>query len=203
MKDAVFLEVLLAFNAFTTVIQVFKRFPLLSPLQYLLAPMAKLSSLSKMQKAVNDGVMKRVEGRTDIKHLDYFDFILPKGQSLPSAQGELLHIGSLSIQVMFANFGPLADWLYAAILCLLEEPQCYRALVEEIRDAFETYDDITPVALASLPYLHACLEESLRLFPSNNTGLPRYSPGATVDGHYIPKGVGLMHIPSPLPVCFH
>jgi cytochrome P450 len=37
--------------------------------------------------------------------------------------------------------------------------------------------------------LHACLEESLRILPSNNMGLPRYSPGAMVDGQYIPKGV--------------
>ncbi|KAK2615448.1 hypothetical protein N8I77_002202 [Diaporthe amygdali] len=34
----------------------------------------------------------------------------------------------------------------------------------------------------------ACLDETLRLISTNSTGFPRYSPGAVVDGHYIPKG---------------
>ena len=62
-------------------------------------------------------------------------------------------------------------------------------LGKEIRGKFESYHDITPSALASLPILHACREESLRLLPSNNTGLRRISPGAIIDGHYIPKEV--------------
>lgn len=45
--------------------------------------------------------------------------------------------------------------------------------------------------IKKLCYLHACLWEWLRVFPSNNTGLPRYSPGVVVVGHYIPKGLYL------------
>jgi hypothetical protein len=35
------------------------------------------------------------------------------------------------------------------------------------------------------------------MLPSNNTGLPRISPGAVVDGQYIPKGVS-MNLFTPL-----
>lgn len=48
-KDPVALDVLLSFNAFATMIQVFKRFPLLAPIKYLFAPVMKLSSLAEME----------------------------------------------------------------------------------------------------------------------------------------------------------
>ena len=91
--------------------------------------------------------------------------------------------------MIFANYGPMSDWYYGTLVFLLEEPEYLQYLGKEIRDKFESYHDITPSALASLPILHACREESLRLLPSNNTGLRRISPGAIIDGHYIPKEV--------------
>jgi hypothetical protein len=86
---------------------------------------------------------------------------------------------------------------------MLEEPECYKLLVEEIRNAFKEYQDIAPEALISLPYLHACLEESLRLFNINSTGLPRVCPGAMIDGQYIPKAVRLSQTHLFLPALSH
>jgi cytochrome P450 len=40
----------------------------------------------------------------------------------------------------------------------------------------------------NLPYLFAVIEEGLRLFPPVPIGLQRLSPGAEVDGYYVPKG---------------
>ena len=175
--------------------QVFKRFPLLHPLQYLAAPIAQLKALSAMEAAVRDGVLQRIGRRGDTEHVDLFDYVLPTDQPVPSDPRELIHIGALAQQMMFANYGPMSDWYYGTLLFLLDEPECLQHLSREIRDRFEDYHEITPSALASLPFLHACLEESLRLLPSNNTGLPRLSPGAMIDGHYVPKGVSL---PPPL-----
>lgn len=93
------------------------------------------------------------------------------------------------MQVMFAGFGPMSDWFFCTLYYLLQEPECYRILAEEVRSCFESYEDITTGKLREMEYLNACLEESLRLLPSNNTGLPRLSPGKMVDGSYIPKGV--------------
>ena len=178
--------------------QVFKRFPLLYFLQYLAAPIAKLKALSAMEAAVRDGVLQRIERRGNREHIDLFDYILPDDRPVPSDRSELIHIGALAQQMMFANYGPISDWYYGTLLFLLEEPECLEYLSEEIRDKFESYQNITPGALSSLPFLHACLEESQRLLLSNNTGLPRLSPGAIIDGHYVPKGVSLSFCPSVL-----
>jgi hypothetical protein len=40
---------------------------------------------------------------------------------------------------MFANFGPMSDRFYSTIYYMLEEPECYKLLVEEIRNAFKEY----------------------------------------------------------------
>jgi cytochrome P450 len=136
-------------------------------------------------------------GRTE--HSDYFDYILPVDEPVPTSENELLHIGSVALQVMFAGWGPMADLFYGILVLLLENPEAHQTLSKEIRDTFSSYHDITSgKTLMSLPYLHACIEETLRLLPSNDTGLPRISPGAVIDGQYVSKGVSchLMHFQS-------
>ncbi|KAL9044703.1 MAG: hypothetical protein Q9214_002179 [Letrouitia sp. 1 TL-2023] len=191
MRDGQLIE---DFNAFTTVMQVFKRFPLLHPLQYLAAPIAKLKVLSAMEATVRDGVLRRIERRGNTEHVDLFDYILPVDDPVPSGRGELIHIGALAQQMMFANYGPMSDWYYGTLLFLVEEPEYLYYLSKEIRDKFKSYYDIKPSVLASLPFLNACLEESLRLLPSNNTGLPRISPGTIIDRQYVPKGVSSLSV---------
>lgn len=196
MKSTVYLDVLISFNKFATIMQVFKRFPLLSPFQYLLVPFGKLRAFANMEKTIRQGVRRRIEQKDSIEHPDWFQHIVPVDTRPPTSKRELTHVGSVSMQVMFAQWGPMADWFYGTLLFLLDEPECYKLLAEEIRNAFKSYEDIEPRALMSLPYLHACLEESLRMLPSNNTGLPRLSPGAVVDGHYVPKGVRALAYPK-------
>ena len=171
--------------------QVFKRFPLLRPLQYLAAPIAKLKALSAMAAAVRDSVLRHIERRSNTEHVDLFDYVLPADRPVPSDKRKLVHIGALAQQMMFAKYGPMSDWYYGTLVFLLEEPEYLHNLPKELRDRFATYHDITSSALASLPILHACLEEALRLLPSNNIDLPRISSGAIIDGHYIFKGVTL------------
>jgi len=187
-ETSIHLVTLLGFNKFITVIQVFKRFPLLSPLQYLFAPFSKLFVFAAMENLVRDSILKRTENRGKLEHPDFFQYILPDDSPVPTEMSEFKHLGSVAQQFMFASFGPMSDWSYSTIFYILQAPACYKILVEEIRSSFQSYEDITPGPLVGLPYLQACLEESLRLMQTNNTGLPRYSPGAMVDGRYIPKG---------------
>lgn len=187
----------MAFNSFATVMQVFKRFPLLHPVQYMFAPFSKLLAFASMEEGTRQAVRRRIERRGATEHVDFFDYVLPpEGEEMPTpSRRDLTIMGSLGLQLCFAAWGPIADWFYGTIWFLMEEPDCYNELVSEIRSRFQSYEEITPEALADrdIPYLRACLEESLRMLPSNNTGLPRLSPGAFVDGQYIPKGV----CPSP------
>ncbi|KAH8899040.1 cytochrome P450 [Thozetella sp. PMI_491] len=187
-KNAPLLDVLLGFNAFATVMQVFKRFPLISPVQYLFVPVRKLRTFVATEKATRVAIQRRIDRSGSIDNIDFFEYVLPSHSPIPTDYGELTHLGSVATQVMLAGWGSMADWYYTTFCHLLKEPDCLRILVKEIRDTFDSYSDITPSALAPLPYLTACLEESVRLMPSNSTGMPRLSPGAMVDGHYIPKG---------------
>lgn len=190
---------MLAFNSFATVMQVFKRFPLLHPLQYLFAPFSKLLAFASMEEGTRQAVRRRIERRGATEHVDFFDYVLPPaGESMPPtpSRRDLTIMGSLGLQLSFAAFGTMSDWFYGTIWFLLQEPDCYRELVGEIRSKFQSYAEIIPGALTdrNVPYLRACLEESLRMLPSNATGLPRLSPGAVVDGRYIPQGV-IMNAP--------
>lgn len=121
VKNSVYLDVLLGFNTFTTVIQVFKRFPLLSPFQFFAAPVAKLSSFAAMEKITRDSVGERVDKRGTTEHFDFFESIMPADSPLPTDLRELTHLGSVAVQLMFAGFNPMSDWFYSTVFFLLED----------------------------------------------------------------------------------
>jgi hypothetical protein len=67
----------------------------------------------------------------------------------------------------------------------------YLKLKEEIRSTFSTENEITLQKVNDLPYLNACIEERLRIFPPAPIGFLRaIQPGGDIiDGHQIPGGV--------------
>ncbi|KAK6849224.1 Isotrichodermin C-15 hydroxylase [Apiospora arundinis] len=71
---------------------------------------------------------------------------------------------------------------------ITDNPAVYQTLAAEIRSAFTSAEDITIRSTSQLPYLIACIEESLRIYPAAADTPPRVSPGADVGGYYIPKG---------------
>jgi cytochrome P450 len=82
-----------------------------------------------------------------------------------------------------------AATLTATTYHLLRNPACLAQLKNEIRGTFSSCGEIDGDNTAGLKYLHGVIEEALRLFPPVSVGLPRYSPGAVIDGHFIPAGV--------------
>ncbi|KAG0647760.1 Cytochrome P450 monooxygenase FUS8 [Hyphodiscus hymeniophilus] len=76
------------------------------------------------------------------------------------------------------------------IILLLNNPAKMKLLLEEIDTSFPNMDDeITFAATQSLPYLNACINESMRVMPIVRTGIPRIAEQATVlDGYEIPSG---------------
>ncbi|KAI0965394.1 cytochrome P450 [Xylaria arbuscula] len=155
MKHSLHLDVLLHFNKFASVLQVFKRFPLLTLFQL----------FSAMDAATRESVMRRIDQRGNPEHEDYFDHILPANSPLPTDERELLHIGFDALKVMFAGWGPMGDLFYGTLALLFREPTCYEILVKEIRAHFEDYDAITPASLSSLPRKY-----KLRILSSDNDG---------------------------------
>lgn len=63
----------------------------------------------------------------------------------------------------------------------------------EIRSTFTAESEITVDELARLPYLNACIEEGLRIYPPTPASLPRRVPqeGAFIAGKWIPGDVSV------------
>lgn len=72
---------------------------------------------------------------------------------------------------------------------LLTSPEAYRKLNDEVRAAYPSFNHINVASTTKLPYLMAVIKEGMRIFPTAPQGAPRVSPGVTVEGHYVPKGV--------------
>lgn len=88
-----------------------------------------------------------------------------------------------------AGWDPMANQFYSSIFFLLHNSEAHTALSSEVRAEFESCDEITHDRVMGLKYLHACLQETFRFHQNTTDGLPRMSPGAMVDGTYVPRGV--------------
>ncbi|KAI1248554.1 hypothetical protein MGN70_009753 [Eutypa lata] len=188
MKEPPYLSLLKGFSKTIVVIQMSWRFPLLSPLKYVflltaMRPHSHIRDHSQYQ------LEQRIRRKGAVEHLDYFEQLIPENREPPKDRKDMRHLEQVAGQLLVAGYEPPALWLYYSMYYLLKEPDIRQILVKEIRDSFKSYDDITPAATALLPYLTAFLKESLRLMPGILSGMPVISPGAMVDGKFIPKGV--------------
>jgi hypothetical protein len=141
-------------------------------------------------------VQRRIDQRANTRHLDYFESLVPPDAPIPTGK-ELNHLEQIAAQLLVAGYDPVADQFYGLLFWLLKEPDALATLIEEIRGNLTSYEDIVPEALVSLRYLHACIQESFRMMDTGPNGMPRVSPGAMVDGVYVPQGVSNQFFFSP------
>lgn len=99
---------------------------------------------------------------------------------------------------MLAGTETTATELSGTTYLLLKNPDKMARLVREVRTAFSCLDDMHINELSKLPYLNACLEEGLRVYPPVPGLLPRVTPreGAMVAGKWVPGGVRRGAFPS-------
>lgn len=92
---------------------------------------------------------------------------------------------------MIAGTETTATLLSGLTYYLLPDATIMERLTAELRGAFATENDITIERLQTLKYLHACIEEGLRMYPPISNGLPRLVPvgGAMISGEPVPEGV--------------
>lgn len=145
-------------------------------------------------------VQDRIARRGDTDHLDYFEQLVSSDALAPSDKEHVYHLENVAGQLLLASWQPLANQFYSLIFFLLREPDldAYKALVEEVRAGFTDFEAISTERLSTkgFRYLQACVSESLRLHQETTDGLPRISPGAIVDGEYIPAGVNQPQSPA-------
>ncbi|KAL2864248.1 cytochrome P450 [Aspergillus lucknowensis] len=161
-----------------------RRFPILWPVLFLLAPKDLKGAFQRHEAWTRQKVRSRIARRNEIKHIDFFTNLLSEksrdqSEKFMLAQATLLVIGGSDTTSLFFT---------GVTYFLLTNREALRVLQEEVRGAFKDRAEIDHNATLQLPYLNAVIEEGLRLLPSIPLGLTRVSPGAVVDGHYIPKG---------------
>ncbi|KAM5448232.1 hypothetical protein McanCB56680_001040 [Microsporum canis] len=186
-KSALFLSTFQRVGPWGTINQVFKRFPLLHPFVWLLVPPRVVLTVPTLLRLNRQEVRARIARRGNLSHPDYIQHLFPqKGEEkMPSEDWFLAQANVLIV----AGFDPITNLLSATVYYLCMLPEKRNRLAAEIRKTFACYDEITAESLQSLQYLQAVINEGLRIHTNAAFGLPRVSPGAVVDGHYVPKGV--------------
>lgn len=162
-----------------------KRFPLLYPLVFFALPPSLAKTVPWLLKENKRIVVDRVVRRDSLEHPDYFSALVSDKKPIPSNEFLLAQANHLII----GGLDPTTNLFTSILYFLLEYPDKLEKVKQEIRGTFCSYDDIQYEALAHLPWLTAVMDESLRMHTNGAFGQPRYSPGATVDGDYIPAGV--------------
>jgi cytochrome P450 len=134
----------------------------------------------------------RLQNAHNIKTPDLFAALLDARDpetGLGFTQEELISEAGLLI---IAGSDTMATAMAALFFYILHNPSTYARLEAEVLATFSDVEDIRigPV-LNSARYLHACLEESLRMSPGVGGILPREvrHGGIIIDGEPIPAGV--------------
>src|SRR5579859_2957501 len=103
-------------------------------------------------------------------------------------------IGTSGILII-AGSETTATLLSGVTYYLLKNPGAYDKVKEEVRGAFNEPEEINLTSTSKLSYLHACLEEALRLYPPVPLALPRRTgpEGAIIDGVFVPGNVSYLY----------
>lgn len=161
---------------------------MLRPLMWLLVPPSIVLTMPTLLRLNHQEVKNRIQRRHALEHPDIVESLIPEAEEdLPKEDW----LFAQADQLMAAGFDPLTNILTASIYYLCRHEHAMHRLVTEIRGTFAHYENITAEELQTCKYLDAVLDECMRIHTNAAFGLPRVSPGATVDGHYIPQGVSL------------
>lgn len=171
---------------FGTMVRAITFFPFLKKAAAILLPGLKKKREEHFRFS-SEQVDSRLQRKSDKP--DIWNLVLQADESRALNIDEMHSNGAL---FMGAGTETTATELSGALYYLITNSSCMTKLKDEIRTAFPGgSEDITIDKLAQLKYLHACLEEGLRIYPPVPIGLPRAVPypGATIMGTYIPGGM--------------
>lgn len=168
-----------------TLAELFLRAPILKLFVRFLLPNLNelLATREKFKRLAMAKVRARMRRKNDRE--DFFSRVLADPKNPPD-EGYLL---AQAITLIIAGSETTATFLAGCAYYLMRHPLEFQHLKDEIRSSFGDSAQMNTNALNKLPYLHAVCEESLRLFGPAPFVWPRYSPGADIDGHYVPAGV--------------
>jgi cytochrome P450 len=186
-----------------TILQSLSFFPSIKKALLSVVPKSMREAQEQHKRLTKAKMLRRME-RTEERD-DLIEGLLKKRDELVSIRKRiavlhmLIMIQNLTAEKLIANAEILiiggsettASLLSGVTYLLLTNQDAYEKLKDEVRNAFQSQDEINLISVAQLPYLQACLEEGLRMYPPVANGLPRVCPpgGATILGNFIPENV--------------
>ena len=140
-------------------------------------------------KFAADKVDKRLQ-QTNTERPDIWSFVLRHREG-SDATLTLEEMRANASVIIIAGSETSSLCLSTLSFFIMQNQEVYSKLTREIRTNFRSDSDICFTGLAKLPYLNACLSETLRIFPPGGAGLARLVPqgGEQVDGIFLPGGV--------------
>ncbi|KAK5992000.1 Trichothecene C-15 hydroxylase [Cladobotryum mycophilum] len=129
---------------------------------------------------------KRLSADTD--RPDFVASMSTKRGSLDELTPE--EMSSHASLLIIAGSETTATALSAAAYYLALNPRVMAKLNEEVRTTFSTEEEIDLLSVQGLTYMHAVLDEAMRLFPAVPGGQPRMAAkgGDTIIGQFVPEG---------------
>ncbi|KAF9634223.1 Cytochrome P450 [Lasiodiplodia theobromae] len=176
-------ELILEHLFFVTVLDNLRRYPIVARIGKLLLPRFTVAIRDKHSGYSRDKVARRLAAESTRK--DFLSTLVSKVQAGELDREELT---AHSSTLVIAGGETVATFLAAVTYFLLRTPAAYDKLRAEIRGRYATAADIDALTAQQLPYLMAVIAEGLRLYPPGSQGFPRISPGAVVDGVWVPRG---------------
>ncbi len=176
---------------FGTRLTAFHYFPPASTIMQRCVPSSMMATAEHHYDMTRQKVDRRINQKS--QRPDFMKYILENNDKKGMSIEEIYSTVSL---LVLAGSETSASTCTAAIWFSLKKPSVMEKLKEEIRRAFTGLEDITVASASGLPYLHAVLQESLRMHTNEPVALPREvnRPGMRICGRIIPEGVSTVQI---------
>ncbi|PGG97499.1 hypothetical protein AJ79_09169 [Helicocarpus griseus UAMH5409] len=168
---------------FITVLDNLRRYPLFVTLGKMFLPFATVSVRNKHSGYSRKQVEHRLSNKSARK-----DFLTNLVAKVENGEVEKEEMTAHTSTLVIAGGETTSTFLAAVTYYLLNTPDAYARLQEEIRTSFKAYNDINAASAQQLPYLQAVISEGLRMYAPGSQGFPRESAGAMIDGYWVPKG---------------
>ncbi|KAK1985268.1 cytochrome P450 [Colletotrichum cereale] len=168
-----------------TVLQTGSHYPFVTKIM-----MAMIPEKAKRERAHHEELTEaKLKRRIELGHErpDFIEGLLRKKDDLNMDFEKLKTNSSILI---IGGSESTATLLSGATYYLLMNPDALKKLTDEVRSAFKDEAEIDFESVCNLPYVLACIDETLRIYPPASVGLPRIVPqgGAKIADHYVPEG---------------
>ncbi|KAF3003269.1 hypothetical protein E8E14_003830 [Neopestalotiopsis sp. 37M] len=166
-----------------------RNYPLLEPVLVSCLGGQQAGQGHRNRALAKDKAMARMElGMEPKGRRDFMTHMLqPQRDGSPGLS--TVEIMALSPLLVVAGSETTASALSGFFFYVNRNPRAKAIVVDEIRAAFQDEDEITMLSTNRLEYLHATLEETLRMYPPAAILPARQCPGAEIEGRFVPPGV--------------